>query len=62
MIVDPYGHIVAQADMPEGTSNALVADVSLGTGNAPYTQAGDWMGWVGLVGMVGFSVVVNRKK
>jgi apolipoprotein N-acyltransferase len=62
MIVDPYGHIVAQADMPAGTSNALVADVTLGTGNAPYTQAGDWMGWIGLVGMVGFSVVINRKK
>ena len=62
MIVDPYGRIVAQADVPAGVANALVADVQLGTGNTPYTRLSDWMGWVGLVGMVGFSVVTNRKK
>jgi len=62
MIVDPYGHIVAQATLPVGTANALVADVPLGMGGTPYIQFGDWMGWLGLVGMVGFTVVINRKK
>jgi len=62
MIVDPNGHIVAQTTLPEGTANALVADVPLGTGEGtPYTHLSDWMGWLGLVGMVGFSTVTNRK-
>ena len=62
VIVDPYGRIVAQARVPAGTANALVADVSLGTGGTPYTRLSDWMGWVTLVGMVGFSVVTSRKQ
>jgi len=62
MIVDPYGHIVAQTTLPEGTANALVADVPLATGEGtPYTRLGDWMGWLGLVGTVSFSMVTNRK-
>ena len=62
VIVDPYGRIVAQARVPAGTANALVADVPLGTGGTPYTRLSDWMGWVTLVGMVGFSVVTSRKQ
>ena len=62
VIVDPYGRIVAQARVPAGTANALVADVSLGTGGTPYTRLSDWMGWVTLVGMVGFSVVTSRRQ
>ena len=62
MIVDPYGRILKQTDMPVGVANALVADVQLGSGSTPYTQLGDWMGWVGLVGMVAFSAITNRKK
>ena len=61
MIVDPYGRIVAQTELPAGVANALVADVPLGAGGTPYTRLSDWMGWVGLVGMVGFSMVTNRK-
>lgn len=62
MIVDPYGYIVAQANLPEGTANALVADVQLGTGKGTtYTRYSDWMGWLTLIGMVGFSMVTNRK-
>lgn len=61
MIIDPYGRIVAQSDLPVGTANALVADVPLGNSDTPYTRLGDWMGWVTLVGMVGFSTVTNRK-
>ena len=62
VIVDPYGRIVAQARVPAGTANALVADVPLGTGGTPYTRLSDWMGWVTLVGMVGFSVVTSRRQ
>jgi apolipoprotein N-acyltransferase len=62
MIVDPYGRIIAQTELPAGVANALVADVPLGTGNTLYTHLSDWMGWVGLVGMVIFSTVTNRKK
>lgn len=61
MIVDPYGRIVAQNDLPAGIANALVADVPLDTGSTPYTRLSDWMGWVTLVGMVGFSMVTGRK-
>lgn len=62
MIVDPYGRIVAHAELPAGVANALVADVPLVNGSTPYTNLGDWMGWVGLVGMVAFSVVTSRKQ
>jgi len=62
VIVDPYGRIVAQVNLPAGTANALVADVPLGTGGTPYTRLSDWMGWVTLVGMVGLSVVTGRKQ
>lgn len=62
MIVEPYGRIVAQANIPAGTANAIVADVTLGDSSIPYTRLGDWMGWVGLVGMIAFSVVTGRKQ
>jgi apolipoprotein N-acyltransferase len=62
VIVDPYGRIVAQAKLPAGTANALVADVPLGTGNTIYSHLSDWMGWLTLVGMIGFSVVTGRKQ
>ena len=62
MIVDPYGRIVAQTNLPAGVANALVADVPLSADGVPYTRLGDWMGWVGIVGMVAFSVVTGRKQ
>ena len=62
VIVDPYGHIVAQSKLPAGVSNALVADVPLQKSGTPYTRLSDWMGWVTLVGMVAFSVVTGRKQ
>ena len=61
-IVDPYGRIVAQAKLPAGTANALVADVPLSTGGTLYTRLSDWMGWITLLGVVGFSVVTGRKQ
>jgi apolipoprotein N-acyltransferase len=63
MIVDPFGRIVAQANLPAGVANALVADVPLGTGATLYTRfLGNWMGWVSLAGFIVFSVVINRTK
>ena len=63
MIVDPFGRIVAQANLPEGVANALVADVPLGTGDTLYAKfLGDWMGWISLAGFIVFSMVINRKK
>lgn len=61
MIVDPYGHIVAQVEKPAGEAYALVADVPLGSGKSLYNQLGDWFGWVGLAGVVLFSAATNRK-
>jgi apolipoprotein N-acyltransferase len=62
MIVDPYGYIIAQTELPAGVANALVADVPLDMGNTIYTRLGDWMGWVTLAGLITFSVVTNRKQ
>jgi apolipoprotein N-acyltransferase len=61
MIVDPFGRIVAQKNSTE--PYALVADVSLGTGDTFYSKyLGDWMGWVGLAGLVAFNVAINKKQ
>ncbi|NUQ85820.1 MAG: hypothetical protein HUU11_13995 [Anaerolineales bacterium] len=62
VIVDPYGRIVAQAKLPAGSANALVADVPLQKSGTTYTRLSDWMGWVTLVAMIGFSVVTGRKQ
>jgi len=51
-IVDPYGRIVALAAAPEGEQAVLVADVPLGSADAPAIRLGDWVGWLCVVGMV----------
>jgi len=51
-IVDPYGRILARAVTLEGEQAVLVADVPLGTANAPAIRLGDWVGWLCVVGMV----------
>jgi len=61
MIVDPYGRIVAQKNSTE--PYALVADVSLGTGDTPYSKyLGDWVGWIALMGLIFFNVAINKKQ
>lgn len=62
MIVDPYGRIVAQNNLPAGVANALVADVPLAESHPIYLRVGDWMGWLSMAGLVAFSVVTNSKK
>ena len=51
-IVDPYGRILARAVTPEGEQAVLVADVPLGSADAPVIRLGDWVGWLCVVGMV----------
>jgi apolipoprotein N-acyltransferase len=55
-IIDPSGRVVAGfvADTP--TAHTLVADVPLGTANAPLIGLGDWMAWVCLAGLAAFTV------
>ncbi len=56
VVIDPYGRIIAAAITPGGdkTGQVVVADVSLGTGDALAIRLGDWTGWIALVGMVFF--------
>jgi len=51
-IVDPYGRILERAVTPRPEQAILVADMSLGTADAPAIRLGDWVGWLCLVGMV----------
>jgi apolipoprotein N-acyltransferase len=51
-IVDPYGRILARAVTPEGEQAVLVADVPLGSADAPVIRLGDWVGWLCVVGMI----------
>ncbi|MFN3308421.1 MAG: apolipoprotein N-acyltransferase [Anaerolineales bacterium] len=57
-IIDPYGRILASAITPGGDRQGqfVIADVPLGTGNAPAVRLGDWTGWIALAGMVFFVV------
>ena len=51
-IVDPYGRILERAVTPRPEQAILVADMPLGTADAPAIHLGDWVGWLCLVGMV----------
>jgi len=65
-IIDPFGRILDLRDgSPDGAAFALVADVSLGTGNTLYSRFGDWLGWVSLAGFVFFFIypeVIKRRE
>lgn len=58
VVIDPYGRILAAAITPGGDEQGqvVIADVPLGTGDAPAIWLGDWVGWLALVGMVAFGV------
>ncbi len=56
-IIDPYGRIIKRAVKPESEPATLVADVPLGTANAPAIFLGDWVGWLCLAGMIFFIVL-----
>jgi apolipoprotein N-acyltransferase len=53
VIVDAYGRVLAKAITPQNDA-VLVADVSLGTGDALVVTLGDWVGWLCLAGLVFF--------
>jgi apolipoprotein N-acyltransferase len=55
-IIDPAGRVVASFAAGTPTSHTLVADVPLGTANAPLIRLGDWVAWVCLAGFAGFAV------
>ena len=64
-MVDPYGRMVADQVTPEGGPLTLVADVPLGTPNAPYTRLGDWVGWLSLgawITSIVFQSVTRQKR
>lgn len=56
-IVDPWGRILARAVTPRPEQAILVADVPLGTANAPAVRLGDWVGWLCLAGMGVFALL-----
>ena len=67
MITDSHGKILADARSPEGSSQVVIADVTLGEGNTLYTRLGnDWLGYISLAGFVFFifypNVVERRTK
>jgi len=65
-IFNPDGSIVSLDTDIDGSRLTLVGDVTLGSGNAPYTSLGDLLGWASLAGYVFFmfypSVVEKRAK
>ena len=65
MITDSHGKILADVRTPEGGSQVLIADVTLGEGNTIYTRLGvDWLGYLSLAGFIFFMIypgVVDRR-
>lgn len=55
-IINPDGSLVALDTNIDGSRVVLVGDVTLGSGNAPYTSLGDVLGWAALAGVVFFMV------
>ncbi|HOR00295.1 MAG TPA: nitrilase-related carbon-nitrogen hydrolase [Anaerolineae bacterium] len=55
-IVDPYGRIVARAVSSAMQPATLVANVPLGSVDAPAIRLGDWIGWLALAGLVFFTI------
>jgi apolipoprotein N-acyltransferase len=64
-IINPNGSPAA-LDLEVGNHVVLVGDVTLGSGNAPYTSLGDILGWVSMIAFIGFivyqSLVEKRAK
>ncbi len=56
LVIDARGRLVASRFSPQGTQAVVVADVPLGTGNAPELFLGDWVGWISLAGLLFFAL------
>jgi apolipoprotein N-acyltransferase len=65
MITDSHGKILADVRSPEGSSQVVIADVTLGNESPLYTRLGnDWLGYLSLTGFIFFIIypsVVERK-
>ncbi len=67
MITDSHGKILADVRSKEGSSEVVIADVTLAEKNPLYTRLGnDWLGYLSLAGFAFFivfqSVVESREK
>ncbi len=67
MITDSHGKILADIRTPEGSSDVVIADVTLADGPSLYTRLGnDWLGFLSLAGFAFFivfqSVVESQAK
>jgi apolipoprotein N-acyltransferase len=59
-IIDPAGRILSRAVSNEPAGSLLIADLPLGTADAPAIRLGDWVGWLCLAaagGLAGMSVL-----
>ena len=56
MITDSHGKILADVRTPEGSSDVVVADVTLASGNSLYTSIGDVLGYIILAGYIFFMI------
>jgi apolipoprotein N-acyltransferase len=56
MVIDPYGHIVAEGEINE--RDVIVGEVFTAPGQTLYTRWGDWFGWL-MVGMLGVLVAIS---
>ena len=52
--VNARGEVIAGRFDPQGSRGILVADVPLGSADAPQLFLGDWLGWLSLAGMAFF--------
>lgn len=55
-IIAPDGRIVARQVTPHGAQAVLVADVPLGSADAPLIRLGDWIGWLCIAAFTAFTI------
>ncbi len=55
-IIDPYGRILASEVSSTGARATPIADLPIGSANAPAIKLGDLLGWLTIAGLVAFAV------
>jgi apolipoprotein N-acyltransferase len=61
LVIDPYGHIVAEGEINQ--RGVIIGEVFTAPGETLYTRWGDWFGWFMVVGTVLLSgVAVYQRK
>ena len=64
-IIDPSGRILERTVTPKPEADILIADLPLGSGDAPLIRLGDWFGYLAVAGMlafVAFDLIVARAR